>query len=167
LIAARLPSRTANDVKNYWNTHLRKKVLSESVEKNEKERPKETMKAHEVIKPRPITLSTHSHFMTQPILNSNRDSKILMDRDGSSEIMVPNQVGRDCASASQLSLGNVPVPCGMWSDSLWNLGEQVNGEKIGSCSSLQEENNFNMEVPNVDDFFWDFNLDDFDFRMNL
>ncbi|AES99309.1 myb-like DNA-binding domain protein [Medicago truncatula] len=167
LIAARLPSRTANDVKNYWNTHLRKKVLSESVEKNEKERPKETMKAHEVIIPRPITLSTHSSFMTQPILNSNNDSKILMDRDGSSEIMVSNQIGRDCASASQQSLGNVPVPCGMWSDSLWNLGEQVNIDKIGSCSSLQEENNFNMEVPNVDDFFWDFNLDDFDFLMNL
>ena len=166
MIAARLPSRTANDVKNYWNTHLRKKVLSESVEKNEKERPKETMKAHEVIKPRPITLST-SDFMTQPILNSNKDGKILIDLDGSSETMVPNQIGRDCASASQQSLGNVPVPCGVWSDNLWNLGEEVNCEKIGSCSSLQQENNFNMEVPNVDDFFWDFHLYDFDFLMDL
>ncbi|XP_048230737.1 transcription factor MYB1-like [Ricinus communis] len=27
LIAGRLPGRTANDVKNYWNTHLRKRLL--------------------------------------------------------------------------------------------------------------------------------------------
>uniref|UniRef100_A0A7N0VIE3 MYB transcription factor n=1 Tax=Kalanchoe fedtschenkoi TaxID=63787 RepID=A0A7N0VIE3_KALFE len=27
LIAGRLPGRTANDVKNYWNTHLRKKTM--------------------------------------------------------------------------------------------------------------------------------------------
>ncbi|XP_024640738.2 LOW QUALITY PROTEIN: transcription factor MYB114 [Medicago truncatula] len=53
LIAARLPGRTANDVKNFWHTHLRKKVVSETKEKKEKEKPKETMKAHEVIKPQP------------------------------------------------------------------------------------------------------------------
>ncbi|KAL6960861.1 Transcription factor myb1, variant 2 [Sarracenia purpurea var. burkii] len=28
LIAGRLPARTANDVKNYWNTHLHKKLKS-------------------------------------------------------------------------------------------------------------------------------------------
>nr|ALX36001.1 R2R3-MYB 1 [Paeonia lutea] len=28
LIAGRIPGRTANDVKNYWNTHMRKKMVS-------------------------------------------------------------------------------------------------------------------------------------------
>jgi len=38
------------------------------------------------------------------------------------------------------------------------LGVQVNNETIGACPSLQEENNYNMEFPNVDDSFRDFNF---------
>ncbi|KAK4602463.1 hypothetical protein RGQ29_011493 [Quercus rubra] len=36
LIAGRLPGRTANNVKNYWNTHLRKKVMSRTNDAEEK-----------------------------------------------------------------------------------------------------------------------------------
>ncbi|KAA8547729.1 hypothetical protein F0562_004158 [Nyssa sinensis] len=32
LIAGRLPGRTANDVKNYWNTHLQKKTVARGEE---------------------------------------------------------------------------------------------------------------------------------------
>ncbi|WJX63985.1 hypothetical protein P8452_48814 [Trifolium repens] len=103
LIAGRLPGRTSNDMKNYWNAHLINKV--------------------------------------------------------------PNHIGRDCASTSKPSLGNVPLPCAMSMDSLWNLEEPLGGEIIGSCSSFQEEN-FNMEFPNVDDSFWD-NLRDFDSLWDL
>ena len=178
MIAARLPGRTANGVKNYWNTHLLKKVVSEKEEK-EKEKPMETIKAHQVIKPRPITFSTHSswlnvkhnNFMTQPVLASSNDGSFPRDRDDKKTnnggtisfpketMMVPNQIGKDCASSSQPILGNVPIPCTMWSDSLWNLGEQVDSEIIGSCSSLRVENY--MEFSIVDDF-WDFNICDFD-----
>ncbi|KEH16283.1 myb transcription factor, partial [Medicago truncatula] len=95
LIAGRLPGRTANDVKNYWNTHLRKKVESEAKEKKEKEKSNETMKAHEVIKPRPITLSSRSHF----VHDSNKDRYVPIYQDDSSETMVPSQIGGDYASA--------------------------------------------------------------------
>ncbi|RHN45301.1 putative transcription factor MYB-HB-like family [Medicago truncatula] len=159
LIAGRLPGRTANDVKNYWNTHLRKKVESEAKEKKEKEKSNETMKAHEVIKPRPITLSSRSHF----VHDSNKDRYVPIYQDDSSETMVPSQIGGDYASAVQPSLGNnVQTPCAMWSDSLWDMGSS---EKIGSCSSLQEVNNFNMDFP--DDSFWDFNFSDFEFLRDL
>jgi hypothetical protein len=155
LIAGRLPGRTSNDVKNYWHTHLLKKVVSK---KDEEEKPKEkTMKMHEVIKPRPLTLSTNfgkHNFVKQQNCN------VPIDCDDTETARVPNQIA-NCASAnSQLSLGNVPISCEMWSDSLWNLGEELGNEIIGSCSSLQEEN-FNMEFPNVDESFWDFNLCDF------
>ncbi|CAK9325975.1 unnamed protein product [Citrullus colocynthis] len=33
IIAGRLPGRTANDIKNYWNCHLSKKVCDQGVEK--------------------------------------------------------------------------------------------------------------------------------------
>nr|AMY15653.1 MYB transcription factor [Narcissus tazetta] len=34
LIAARLPGRTDNEIKNYWNTHIRRKLLSHGVDPN-------------------------------------------------------------------------------------------------------------------------------------
>ncbi|KAL9381336.1 hypothetical protein Peur_026993 [Populus x canadensis] len=52
LIAGRLPGRTANDVKNYWNTNLRKKVVSGTREAQTKPEPKAITKAN-IIKPRP------------------------------------------------------------------------------------------------------------------
>ncbi|KAI4352546.1 hypothetical protein L6164_006785 [Bauhinia variegata] len=50
LIAGRIPGRTANDVKNFWNTYMRKKS-------EEKEKRKEAMIPHEILKPQPRTLS--------------------------------------------------------------------------------------------------------------
>ncbi|XP_065856055.1 myb-related protein 308-like [Euphorbia lathyris] len=32
LIAARLPGRTDNEIKNYWNTHIRRKLLSRGID---------------------------------------------------------------------------------------------------------------------------------------
>ncbi|KAJ6960919.1 transcription factor MYB1-like [Populus alba x Populus x berolinensis] len=52
LIAGRLPGRTPNDVKNYWNTNLRKKVVSGTREAQTKPEPKAITKAN-IIKPRP------------------------------------------------------------------------------------------------------------------
>ncbi|PKH64359.1 hypothetical protein CRG98_050190 [Punica granatum] len=34
LIAGRLPGRTDNEVKNYWNTHLRKKLVKMGIDPN-------------------------------------------------------------------------------------------------------------------------------------
>jgi len=165
LIAGRLPGRTANDVKNYWNTHLRKKVESEAKEKKEKEKSNEIMKTHDVIKPRAINLSSRSHFVKQSVQDSNKDRYIPIYQDDSPETIVPNQIDGDYASAVQPSLGNVQIPCAMWSDNLLDMGEQASSEKIASCSSLQEENNLNMDFP--DDSFWDFNFSDFEFLRDL
>ncbi|CAL5326069.1 unnamed protein product [Camellia sinensis] len=54
LIAGRLPGRTANDVKNYWNTHLQKKLMPQiEVVKVKTPRMMET----KAIRPRPRTFS--------------------------------------------------------------------------------------------------------------
>ncbi|KAK2408476.1 transcription factor MYB1 [Trifolium repens] len=156
LIAGRLPGRTANDVKNYWTAHLAKKVVSE------KENPKETMKAHEIIKPKPINLSTH-----QPWLNLKGKHNVSRSDCDDSETKISNQVGTDCASTSQPNLENAPIPSAMWYDTLWNLEEQLNSEDIGSYSSLlPAEDNF-MEFPDVDNSFWDSNLCDLDSLWDL
>ncbi|GAU22962.1 hypothetical protein TSUD_247060 [Trifolium subterraneum] len=111
----------------------------------DKKKLKETITSHELIKPRPLRLSTN--FGKQPVMTSNPDTE-------TARVPIPNQFA-NYPSASQPNLGNVPIPCEMWSESLWNLGEDVNA----SSSSLQE-NNY-QEFSNVDNYFWDSNLDDF------
>nr|QCF29938.1 R2R3-MYB transcription factor [Paeonia qiui] len=62
LIAGRLPGRTANDVKNYWNTHLHKKRISCGATTNDKTR-KTCMRVN-VIKPQPRTFSKNLSWMS-------------------------------------------------------------------------------------------------------
>jgi hypothetical protein len=61
LIAGRLPGRTANDVKNYWNTHLQKKEISRN--KDAKEKAQDIVKV-KVIKPRPRTFSKNFTWLS-------------------------------------------------------------------------------------------------------
>ncbi|KAF1859828.1 hypothetical protein Lal_00028010, partial [Lupinus albus] len=59
LIAGRLPERTPNDVKNYWNSYIKKKLSSNKEDVNA--RPKErVIEPHIVIKPQPRTISRTS-----------------------------------------------------------------------------------------------------------
>ncbi|XP_050269985.1 transcription factor MYB114-like [Quercus robur] len=61
LIAGRLPGRTANDVKNYWNTHLHKKGSSHITKL--KEKPQDMVKVN-VIKPQPRTFSKNLTWLS-------------------------------------------------------------------------------------------------------
>ncbi|XP_058744801.1 transcription factor MYB1-like [Vicia villosa] len=178
LIAARLPGRTANDVKNYWHTHLRKKMISrKSDEKKEKEKPKETIKAHEVIKPQPRTFSSHSPLLkgipdfVKPIGTfSSKNPSVA--KDGNIENTMQPIIG-DGDFAAPPSLGNSTLSA-MWWESLLN----ESNEKIGSCSLLQEERNSILELPNIENFFiegsstfgdcyWDSNLCGFDSHLDI
>ncbi|XP_058754710.1 transcription factor MYB1-like [Vicia villosa] len=140
LIAARLPGRTSNDVKNYWHTHLRKKMISRKLEeKKEKKKPNETMKAHEIIKPQPRTFLSHSprlngkHIEKPIVAVSTKDASVA--KDGNFDTMLPINDNGDHA---------------MWWESLLNL----RNDKIGSCSLLQEEGNSILELPNIENFFY-------------
>ncbi|XVF30927.1 hypothetical protein REPUB_Repub16aG0101400 [Reevesia pubescens] len=54
LIAGRLPGRTANDVKNYWNCHLSKKLNA----KETKEEDQNAMLNVEILRPQPRSIAT-------------------------------------------------------------------------------------------------------------
>ncbi|KAF5198767.1 Transcription factor [Thalictrum thalictroides] len=64
LIAARLPGRTANDIKNRWNTHIHKSLQKKQVMKNAQSTETiitTTTPKIKVLKPQPRTLSKNSH----------------------------------------------------------------------------------------------------------
>ncbi|KAL3844927.1 hypothetical protein ACJIZ3_002330 [Penstemon smallii] len=57
LIAGRLPGRTANDVKNFWNTHVEKKLAVIGQQRKENVQKSITITNTKIIKPRPRTFS--------------------------------------------------------------------------------------------------------------
>ncbi|KAK3426375.1 hypothetical protein EUGRSUZ_F02842 [Eucalyptus grandis] len=61
LIAGRLPGRTANDVKNYWNTHVAKKV--DHHKSKEDNHPGKCATKVSVIRPRPWTFTKSSAWL--------------------------------------------------------------------------------------------------------
>ncbi|XP_058108989.1 transcription factor MYB1-like [Magnolia sinica] len=61
LIAGRLPGRTANDIKNYWNSHLTKRLASNVNKSNPKSED------HVIIRPKPRTASIHPNWLKESI----------------------------------------------------------------------------------------------------
>ncbi|KAK2376931.1 transcription factor MYB1 [Trifolium repens] len=168
LIAGRLPGRTANYVKNYWHTHLQKKMVSRKLEENkEKEKLKETVTPHEIIKPQPLTFSAnspwlnrkHSNFVTPIVAVSTKDGTVAKYSDTENTMFPIN--GTD---------GNSTMSALWWKNLL-----NVSNDKIASCSLLQEDDsilefpnvNFLTEVPNVNDSNWDSNLYEFDSILDI
>ncbi|XP_040972455.1 transcription factor MYB90-like isoform X1 [Gossypium hirsutum] len=73
LIAGRLPGRTANDVKNYWNTHLLKKNIDTS-SKTSNPKSHKLKPNTKVIKPRPQILSKRSFLVNLDEYNNNNNN---------------------------------------------------------------------------------------------
>ncbi|WVZ08879.1 hypothetical protein V8G54_022225 [Vigna mungo] len=77
LIAGRLPGRTSNDVKNYWNTYTRRR-------KSHSQNKHNNVKSHEVVKPVPLALSkTYPKLLQEKFINS---SKVGVFEEGTSSL---------------------------------------------------------------------------------
>ncbi|KAA8547728.1 hypothetical protein F0562_004157 [Nyssa sinensis] len=145
LIAGRLPRRTANDVKNYWNTRLQKKTVARGEEvKTEAQKTMET----KIIKPRPRTFSKNltwlrgNNFMvdnTQPgdSLCTKPTPTSPLEIDGIpwwDDLFVDKEINNGITSWSITGLEEQPLT------GLWSTEEAtVPGNIAGDCSSVDQE----------------------------
>lgn len=78
LIAGRLPGRTDNEIKNYWNTHIRRKLLSRGIDPTTHRTMNETAAEREILK---TTTTTTISFSTGCSRESEDQKSIVIRKD--------------------------------------------------------------------------------------
>ncbi|KAJ7951532.1 MYB transcription factor [Quillaja saponaria] len=89
LIAGRLPGRTDNEIKNYWNTNLRRRLQknnhnSSNLKVKEKENPNSKIQQPDQ---HPFTMNTDSSFMVQT--KATRCTKVVISQEQLKPIVAP------------------------------------------------------------------------------
>ncbi|PIN11795.1 Transcription factor, Myb superfamily [Handroanthus impetiginosus] len=132
LIAGRLPGRTANDVKNFWNTHIQKNINSAGADRSKKnsagaglvlggETEKTTTESN-IIRPRPRSFST-LQVLGCPSITDHQQSKLNSEN--------PNDKQQPSFSTASLSQDqdtindstNDPDECIRWWSNLLEITE--------------------------------------------
>ncbi|CAI9780819.1 unnamed protein product [Fraxinus pennsylvanica] len=135
LISGRLLRRTANDVKNHWNSRLQKKVLAREEGKSKTQK---TTKAT-ILKPRPRTFKRIAPFSSRE--NITIEPNILIT-DQNSENLSP----------SSSSSKPVEDECTQWWSNLLDY-VKIDGE------TKPRSNAISLELQEEDHFWNDFSLD--------
>ncbi|KAK8621395.1 hypothetical protein V6N13_067828 [Hibiscus sabdariffa] len=124
LIAGRLPGRTANDVKNYWNNHLLMKKVNPSDKDSD---PKPYLNPSKVIKPRP-------HVLSKSIFPVSSDE----NRGSSSNTATPannNFVSADNSNNHSFHFGNENEEIMWWENVLMN---EIDDQLLGSANDIYQ-----------------------------
>ena len=82
MIAGRIPGRTDNEIKNYWNTHLRKKLLSQGID------PQTHKPLDASYTRKPIEEVSGGQNLLEPNSNSHTDDTTVSSGSGAGKISV-------------------------------------------------------------------------------
>ncbi|KAJ8570835.1 hypothetical protein K7X08_037807 [Anisodus acutangulus] len=126
LIAGRLPGRTANDVKNYWNTHLQRKLISP---RRQEGKYNNALKITEntILRPRPRTFSS----ATKPRCNNKSITNTIDKEERHNKEIVLNICGKPTGETTS----SIDEGVQWWTSLLENCNEIE--EAVGS---FDEEN---------------------------
>ncbi|KAK3026837.1 hypothetical protein RJ639_040738 [Escallonia herrerae] len=158
LIAGRLPGRTANDVKNYWNTHLLKKLAVTPNHQVAKDANQTAMKTT-IIRPRPRTFSknpswlkgTHTNVMSHnnivPSLeNRNKASPTVTDDSMHwwDDLVVDEELGQGVP----FSLGGSEEPrtTELWTHELLSIGTKGDERFVQKGDGGFSDYSMNMDI---------------------
>nr|QRV61368.1 MYB2 [Dimocarpus longan] len=98
LIAGRIPGRTDNEIKNYWNTHLSKKLISQGIDpRTHKPLNSTSVQAHDVKAASSSTSKPDINHVRNSGSNPNRNNMLIssvLEEDNvtnrSTRMMIPN-----------------------------------------------------------------------------
>ncbi|KAK8507798.1 hypothetical protein V6N13_140541 [Hibiscus sabdariffa] len=146
LIAGRLPGRTANDVKNYWNNHLlMKKVNPSDKDSDPKPYLNPSVSNTKVIKPRP-------HILSKSIFPVSSDENKGNSSNTTTVAATPasNNFGStDNSNSNGFHLPNENEEIMWWENMLRNEIE-VDDQLLGSANDI-DINDINEELENVEE----------------
>ncbi|PWA95052.1 MYB10 [Artemisia annua] len=154
LIAGRIPGRTANDVKNYWNTNIRSRSNKETNE------AKDVTKAVTVVKPQPRILSKTVNF-NPPIAAPQDYNLIRSTHDGvetafdTSSGLISSPIVSDAKSNEYLVELFDNEEREFDGEIGWSLdGSTFEGEALDAGEQEDGESSV-FDLP-IDEFMWDF-----------
>ncbi|MCD7456959.1 hypothetical protein HAX54_033726 [Datura stramonium] len=148
LIAGRLPGRTANDVKNYWNTHLQRK-LTTAPQRSQERKYNNALKITKdtIIRPRPRTFSSIAKT------NVSNKSMNTVHKDESDKETVLNICDKIAAAGG--GGGGEGV---QWWTSLLENGNEIEEENKLLPNLLHEEYSPPLCMQQRQSDGWDFDL---------
>ncbi|KAF5479994.1 hypothetical protein F2P56_000772 [Juglans regia] len=158
LIAGRLPGRTPNDVKNYWNTHQRKKSISPIVDVLEEKEQNMIVKT-KVIKPRPRTFCKKLTWLSGKPSTIIRERTLIQPKDDiATNIMSPtltpsenrmkyrwecllgdNEAGDEIATRALNTGFDEELSTTIWSDD-----EIASAAKVGGTFDIHDQDGFSF-----------------------
>ncbi|KAL7599053.1 hypothetical protein Lser_V15G22315 [Lactuca serriola] len=120
LIAGRIPGRTANDVKNYWNTHIQ---------------PRSKQQKTELLQDAPVTsINPQPHTMSKTQNLSTSDKTQIVSNGGGNFISSSNEGGNNNFNVSSLSSHVMTRLKNILTNYLmivkWKLKETLNGHLV-------------------------------------
>ncbi|XP_061943994.1 transcription repressor MYB5-like [Populus nigra] len=134
LIAGRIPGRTDNEIKNYWNTCLSKKLISQGIDP----------RTHKPLKPNPDS----SEIANVPVQNSNPKSSPL-DENGRVYRAVATRVSENFTATN---LDQSPNQVAADANENWPNRDGFNMESLQSGNGRKNEDDFIEDIGNEDTF---------------
>ncbi|XP_057509495.1 transcription repressor MYB5 [Actinidia eriantha] len=128
LIAGRIPGRTDNEIKNYWNTHLSKKLISQGIDPRT-HKPLSNNPNPNSDKPS----SSSSTSKANQMIPSNPPTPNLLISPSSENLIISARIDQDLINKGK-SIAYYTNDHGLRSNNMMNIGNPEDDDDINYCT---------------------------------